>query len=72
MSQKQVDMKIGLDIAWLSIKKIVDRIVLITGDQDFIPVMKFARKEGIIVYLNCLGHGVSRELKIHADYIIDI
>ncbi|MFQ5672770.1 MAG: NYN domain-containing protein, partial [Nitrospinales bacterium] len=58
MKQKQVDMKIGLDIAWLSIKKIVDRIVLITGDQDFIPIMKFSRKEGVIIYLNHLGHSV--------------
>ena len=48
----------------------MDRIVLITGDQDFIPVMKFARKEGIIVYLNHMGHGVNRELKVHADYLI--
>ena len=72
MKQKQVDMKIGLDIAWLSIKKIVDRIVLITGDQDFIPIMKFSRKEGVIIYLNHLGHSVTRELKVHADHLIEI
>jgi len=72
LSQKQVDMKIGLDIAWMSIKGIVNRIVLITGDSDFIPAMKFSRKEGVVIYLNCLGHPVSRELKVHADRIIEI
>jgi len=51
MGQKGVDMRIGLDIAWLSLKKIVDSVVLVTGDSDFVPAMKFARREGIRVYL---------------------
>ncbi len=70
MAQKGVDMRIGLDIAWLSIKHIVDSVVLMTGDSDFVPVMKFARKEGIRVYLEALGHGVRRELKVHADIVL--
>ena len=45
--QKRVDIMIGLDIAWLSRKHIVDKIVLVTTDTDFIPAMKFARREGI-------------------------
>ncbi len=47
-------MRIGLDIAWLSLKRIVDAVVLVTGDSDFVPAMKFARKEGIRVYLEAL------------------
>lgn len=65
--QKGVDMKIGLDIAWIALKGFAQRLVLVTGDSDFIPVMKFARKEGMKVYLESLGHGVNRELKVHAD-----
>ena len=38
--QKAVDIKIGLDIAWLSSKRIVDALALVTGDTDFIPAMK--------------------------------
>ena len=49
--QKGVDMKIGLDLATLSIKKIVDRVILIAGDTDFLPAIKFARSEGIQVAL---------------------
>lgn len=71
INQKQVDMKIGLDIAWLASKKIVDRIVLITSDSDFIPAIKFARKEGLIVYLNHLNQMIDNELRIHSDYVID-
>ncbi|MCP5116646.1 MAG: NYN domain-containing protein [bacterium] len=70
MGQKGVDMRIGLDIAWLSIKRIVDSVVLVTGDSDFVPVMKFAGNEGIRVYLEALSHGVRRELKVHADIVL--
>jgi uncharacterized LabA/DUF88 family protein len=44
--QKGVDMRIGLDIASLTLKKQVQVIVLVTADSDFIPAMKFARREG--------------------------
>ena len=49
--QKGVDMKIGLDVAWIASKKTADKIVLVTGDSDFISPMKLARREGILVYL---------------------
>jgi uncharacterized LabA/DUF88 family protein len=70
MAQKGVDMRIGLDIAWLSIKHIVDSVVLVTGDSDFVPVMKFARKEGLRVYVETLKHPVRTELKVHADIVL--
>jgi uncharacterized LabA/DUF88 family protein len=44
--QKGVDMRIGLDIASLTLKKHADAIVLVTADSDFIPAMKFARRAG--------------------------
>lgn len=68
IKQKGVDMKIGLDVAWLSSKSIVERIVLVTADSDFIPPMKFARREGVQVVLVTMGHFlVKNELKEHAD-----
>ena len=70
ISQKGVDMRIGLDIATLAIKRTVDVLVLVTGDSDFVPAMKLARKEGLRVYLECLGHPVLRELKAHSDYVL--
>jgi len=47
--QKGVDMKIGLDIASMAYKKLVERIVLITNDTDLIPAIKLARINGIQV-----------------------
>jgi uncharacterized LabA/DUF88 family protein len=68
LKQKGVDMKIGLDVAWLASKSIVERIVLATSDSDFIPAMKFARREGVQIVLVTMGHHLlKRELKVHAD-----
>jgi uncharacterized LabA/DUF88 family protein len=44
--QKGVDMRIGLDIAALTLKKHVQIIALVTADSDFVPAIKFARREG--------------------------
>ncbi len=69
LNQKGIDMEIGLDVAWLSIKRIVDRIVLCTGDRDFVPAMKLARREGVQVVLATLGATVHATLSEHADFV---
>ena len=69
--QKSVDMKIGLDIAWMASKRIVDKIVLVAGDSDFVAPMKFARREGLLVYLDTMKQKmVKMELKEHADFLL--
>ncbi len=70
ISQKGVDIRIGLDIASIALKRFAEILVLVTGDSDLVPAMKFARKEGMRVYLECLGHAVKRELKAHADFCL--
>lgn len=68
LRQKKIDIKIGLDVAWLASKKIIERIILVAGDYDFEPVMKFARREGIQVVLVTLKHSqIKRELREHCD-----
>jgi uncharacterized LabA/DUF88 family protein len=49
IKQKGVDLKMGLDIAWISMKRIVDAILIISADSDLVPALKFARKEGLNV-----------------------
>lgn len=71
IQQKGVDMRIGLDLAALALKRLVSAVVLVTGDADMVPAMKFARREGLRVYLHTMGHaGVHKELKVHADILI--
>jgi uncharacterized LabA/DUF88 family protein len=67
VQQKGVDMKIGLDIASLAYKRLVDQIVLIAGDSDFVPAAKLARREGIDVVLDPMWQPISDDLFEHID-----
>ena len=67
VSQKGVDMKIGLDIASLAYKQQVDQIVLISGDSDFVPAAKLARREGIDFILDPLYNPIKPDLFEHID-----
>ncbi len=71
LEQKGVDLRIGLDIARLSLGNHVHSIVVVTGDSDMVPAFKFARREGVRVILSHMGHGIKRELRAHADLILE-
>lgn len=70
IQQKGVDMRIGLDIAALTLKKFAEIIVLVTADSDFVPAMKFARREGAQLYLVPLGSPLKETMHEHADLVI--
>jgi hypothetical protein len=70
--QKGVDMRLGLDIASLTLKAHVSIIVLVTGDSDFVPAMKFARREGAQILLVTLGHPVRQEMLEHSDLVLEL
>ena len=44
-------MRIGMDVAASAIKRLVERIILFSGDTDMIPAMKLARREGLQVFV---------------------
>lgn len=67
--QKAVDMRIGLDIAAITLKKQADTIVLVTGDSDFVPAAKLARREGVRIILDPLWHHVAPDLHEHIDLL---
>lgn len=67
IQQKGVDMRIGLDIASMAQKRLVDQIVLIAGDSDFVPAAKHARREGIDFILDPLWQKVKPSLSEHID-----
>jgi uncharacterized LabA/DUF88 family protein len=67
LRQKGVDIKIGLDIASLAYKKLVDRIILVSGDADFVPAAKVARREGIDFILDPLWNNIDNDLFEHID-----
>lgn len=67
IQQKSVDIKIGLDIASLSIKRFVQKIILISGDGDFVPAAKLARREGVDFVLDPMWNNIDDSLFEHID-----
>lgn len=71
-TQKGVDMRIGIDIASMAYKKQVTKIILISGDSDFVPAAKLARREGIDFVLNPLVASINPDLSEHIDGLLTI
>lgn len=67
LRQKGVDMRLGLDIASLAYKQQVSQIVLISGDADFVPAAKLARREGIDFILDPMWSTIRPDLYEHID-----
>lgn len=67
LRQKGVDMRIGTDIASITLKRQAQTIVLVTGDSDFVPATKLARREGVRVVLDPLWRSVPDTLFEHID-----
>lgn len=70
MRQKGVDMRIGLDIASMTLKKQVDTLILVTGDSDFVPAAKLAHREGVEFLLDPMWQSVSADLNEHVDGVV--
>jgi uncharacterized LabA/DUF88 family protein len=62
-----VDMRIGLDIASLAYKRQINQLVLISGDSDFVPAAKLARREGIDFILDPMWATIRPDLHEHID-----
>ena len=60
-------MRIGVDIASMAYKKQVNKMVLISGDSDFVPAAKLARREGIDFVLDPMGASIKANLNEHID-----
>jgi uncharacterized LabA/DUF88 family protein len=72
LRQKGVDMRIGLDIASITLKKQADTIILVTGDSDFVPAAKLARREGMEFILDPMWQSVEADLFEHIDGLASV
>ncbi len=66
--QKGVDMRIGLDIAAYSDNHAVNRIILVSGDTDCVPALKYGRAGLQTVLVEPAGERLAPELFAHADF----
>jgi len=65
-------MRIGLDIASVTLKKQADTIVLVAGDSDFVPAAKLARREGVEFILDPMRQSIREDLFEHIDGLISV
>lgn len=72
VKQKGVDMRIGVDVASITYKRLVDRIVLVAGDADFVPAAKMARREGIDFVLDSMHAHINNALYEHIDALVSM
>ncbi len=71
--QKQVDIHLAVDMIKLALKNKVDNIILVTGDTDFIPAIKFVKDEGATVTLFTAKKDIFGDLATACDrkYALD-
>jgi uncharacterized LabA/DUF88 family protein len=67
LRQKGVDMRLGIDIASVAFQRQVNQIVLVSGDADFVPAAKMARRQGIDIVLDPMGAPIRPKLYEHID-----
>lgn len=70
LQQKGVDMRIGMDMSRLALREMVRTMIVVTGDNDFVPAFKFVRREDVKVILDQMGHN-TKELSEHSDIVLD-
>lgn len=70
--QKGVDMRLGIDVASITLKQQADTIILVTGDSDFVPAAKLARREGVEVILDPMWRNIRPDLHEHIDGLASV
>jgi len=65
--QKRIDLQIGLDVASLVVKRVIQIVVIISGDSDMIPAVTFAKNEGVLTRLVHGPRSVNSTANYHED-----
>ncbi len=69
---KKADWDVGIVIDAVRTADIVDAVVIVSGDGDFIPLVEYLKGKGRRVEVIAFGKSTSSKLKEAADEFIDI
>lgn len=69
---KKADWDVGMAVDAIELSKRLDSIILITGDGDFVPLVKYLKNQGQQVEIIAFAKSVSNKLKEMADDFIDL
>jgi len=69
---KKADWDVGLAIDAISLSKQLDVVVIVSGDGDFIPLVKYLQFNGLIVEAAAFGRSASGKLIETVNNFIDL
>ena len=69
---KRADWDVGLAVDAIRTAEIVDTIVIVSGDGDFIPLVEYLKNQGRRVEVIAFGRSSSGKLKEAVDEFIDL
>ena len=70
--KKKADWDVGMAMDMVRMGPLLDVIVLVTGDGDFVPVVEYVQQTGHLVEVMAFREGVSAKLVEHADSYTDL
>ena len=70
--QKKGDWDVGLSVDAISVAARLDVAVLVTGDGDFVPLLRYLQFLGVRVEVMAFGDTASQKLREHADGFVDL
>ncbi len=67
-----VDINIAIDMLRHTFTDAIDEILLLTGDGDYIPLIREVMRQGKVVYVGAFSSGLNKEIPVIADEFVDL
>ena len=69
---KKADWDVGIAIDAIRLSKLVDVIIIMSGDGDFVPLVEYLKNQGSQVEVLAFGKSASARLRESADDFVDL
>lgn len=69
---KKADWDVGISVDAIRLAEVVDAVVIISGDGDFVPLVEYLKNRGRQVEIVAFGRSASQKLKDVADDFLDL
>lgn len=69
---KKADWDVGIAIDAIRLSKLVDVIIIMSGDGDFVPLVEYLKNQGSQVEVMAFGKSTSSLLRESADDFVDL
>jgi hypothetical protein len=72
MPSKRVDVTLTTEMLTHAARGNMSLAVLVSGDEDFVPLIEAVKAYGCLVYVWSVNDGLSHKLKVAADHFCDL